>query len=378
MRSGSVSHPGAHAAAPGRGVPAGAAARAGSRVADIDAMKGAGIALVVVGHAFVGLLAARLAPADGWMAWTHYAIYLFHMPLFFLLSGLFAARRLADGPPQFLRWLLVGLVWPYVLWSVLQLGVIHLAGDAVNVPHAMSVERIVALLWLPASQYWFLHALAMFHALAWVTGRLGWQAAWLPAALLMQAALAWPAFRASIFGSYLPYLVWFALGAALTGAHSATWLQALRSRLQALPQGRWAALALPAAAALIFVMQAEALRALDVHYKSAATLGAQAAGIVMVVLACALAAPAVQAALAWLGRRSMAIFLMHVMVVAGCRIVVMKIAPATPAEVVLLLSTTLGLLLPCWAAMAAQRAGLSQWLGFERAQVAGGGAEARR
>ena len=377
MRSGTVSDPRAHAAAPARDVPAGAAALAGSRVADIDAMKGAGIALVVVGHAFVGLLAARLAPADGWMAWAHYTIYLFHMPLFFLLSGLFAARRLADGPPQFLRWLLVGLVWPYLLWSVLQLLAIHLAGDAVN--YALNVDRIVALAWLPTSQYWFLHALAMCHALAWVTGRLGWQAAWLPAALLLQAALFWPAFRATIVGSYLPYLVWFALGAALTGARSATWLQALRSRLQALPQGRWAALALPAAAALLFVMQAEALRALGVHYKSAATLGAQAAGIAMVVGACALAAPAVQAALAWLGRRSMAIFLMHVLVVAGCRIVVMKIAPATPAEVVLLLSTTLGLLLPCWAAMAAQRAGLSQWLGFERAPVAGSGAaEARR
>ena len=94
MRSGTVSDPRARAAAPARDVPAGAAALAGSRVADIDAMKGAGIALVVVGHAFVGLLAARLAPADGWMAWAHYTIYLFHMPLFFLLSGLFAARRL--------------------------------------------------------------------------------------------------------------------------------------------------------------------------------------------------------------------------------------------------------------------------------------------
>jgi fucose 4-O-acetylase-like acetyltransferase len=376
MHGGTVPHdraPGATGAAPAPAVPAGADVRtdartgarsdAHSRVLVIDAMKGAGIALVVLGHAFVGLLAARLAPADGWMAWTHDAIYLFHMPLFFLLSGLFAARRGDDSPSQFLRWLSLGLLWPYLLWSVLQLGVIHLAGDAVNTPHAMSAGRVVALLWLPASQYWFLHALAMFHVLAWVSARLGWQRFWLLGALLLQAALWWPDFRATIFGSYLPYLAWFALGAVLTGARLASLLEEGRQRLQ---RG-WPVLALPAAAAVMFLLQAQDLRGLDAHYKSSATLGAQATGIVLVglvVLACARAAPSLQAALAWLGRRSMPIFLVHVMVVAGCRIVVMKLAPGTSAEVLLVISTVLGLLLPCWMAMAAQRAGLTQALGF--------------
>jgi fucose 4-O-acetylase-like acetyltransferase len=360
MAGNTASNPLAQDTVAGRGVRAAERVQAGSRVADIDAMKGAGIALVVIGHAFVGLLAAGLAPADGWMAWTHYAIYLFHMPLFFLLSGLFAGRRPADAPPQFLRWLGLGLVWPYLLWSVLQLSAIHMAGSAVNTPSELDLERIVALLWLPASQYWFLHALAMFHVLAYVTARLGWQRAWLPAALLLQAALLWPAYRTTIIGSYTPYLVWFALGAALTGARFAEGLGDWRTRLQ----GSGWMIAAPVAAIVLFVLQAEDLRALDVHYKSAATLGAQATGIALVVMACALAAPPVRGALAWLGRCSMAIFLMHVLVVAGCRIVVMKIAPGTPVEMVLLLSTALGLLVPCAVAMAAQRVGLSQALGF--------------
>lgn len=338
-------------------------ATAARRVADIDAVKGAGISLVVLGHAFVGLMAARLVPADSWMAWTHHAIYLFHMPLFFLLSGLFVARRPADAPAAFLRWLGLGLLWPYLLWSVLQLAAIHVAGSAVNTPTELTPGRVVALLWQPASQYWFLHALAMFHVVAYVTGRLGWQRWWLPAALLLQAALLTAPFRATTLGSYWPYLVWFALGAALTGERAAAMLARLRDGL-ARP---WAPWALPLSLAVLFALQAEDLRAYDVHYKSAATLGAQLAGIAMTVAACALAAPAVRDGLARLGRHSMAIFLVHVLVVAGSRIVLLKLAPGLPVEAVLAVITLLGVVVPVMVAELAQRAGLSTLLGFERA-----------
>ena len=53
----------------------------------IDIAKGVGIILVVVGHAGRGLQSAGLTD-EGWLLpLMDRAIYAFHMPLFFVLSG---------------------------------------------------------------------------------------------------------------------------------------------------------------------------------------------------------------------------------------------------------------------------------------------------
>src|SRR5258706_10382589 len=69
----------------------------------VDVAKGIGIVLVVFGHAVDGLLKARLADAgSGWAA-AYFAVYTFHMPLFFLLAGLFVQERLASDANGFVR-----------------------------------------------------------------------------------------------------------------------------------------------------------------------------------------------------------------------------------------------------------------------------------
>ena len=74
-----------------------------ARLGWVDAAKGIGIVLVVYGHAVDGLRSAGLVPADGWAAFSFYAIYTFHMPLFFLLSVLFARRSAERVTGPFLR-----------------------------------------------------------------------------------------------------------------------------------------------------------------------------------------------------------------------------------------------------------------------------------
>ncbi len=53
----------------------------------IDVLKGLAIILVVLGHVLDGATGQSLFADDGWMVKLHEAIYIFHMPLFFLLSG---------------------------------------------------------------------------------------------------------------------------------------------------------------------------------------------------------------------------------------------------------------------------------------------------
>ncbi len=137
-----------------------------SRADWVDAAKGMGIVLVVIGHAIDGLTAARLAdPNHGWGA-AYFAIYSFHMPLFFLLTGLFVSQRLDANPGAFVHDTLVRVAWPYLLWSVLQLAVIDMLGNLVNTPSALDAQRIVSLLWEPTSQFWFLQALLILHLLS--------------------------------------------------------------------------------------------------------------------------------------------------------------------------------------------------------------------
>ena len=89
------------------------------RIEWIDYAKGIGIFLVVLGHVLRGLGASvgqgyqpELRAMDQW-------IYAFHMPLFFLLSGLFADRAVSKPPRRFLIDRFQKILYPYFLWSAL-------------------------------------------------------------------------------------------------------------------------------------------------------------------------------------------------------------------------------------------------------------------
>ena len=88
------------------------AAPAAGRLPWVDVGKGIGILLVVYGHATGGLISARLLSGDGLAAASFYAIYTFHMPLFFFLSGLFVPKRIARDRLGFAVNLLKTIVYP--------------------------------------------------------------------------------------------------------------------------------------------------------------------------------------------------------------------------------------------------------------------------
>lgn len=54
----------------------------------LDCLKGIAIILVVLGHVLDGSTGNNLFPNDTWIKSLHTAIYIFHMPLFFCLSGM--------------------------------------------------------------------------------------------------------------------------------------------------------------------------------------------------------------------------------------------------------------------------------------------------
>ena len=127
------------------------------RVDWIDAARGIGIILVVFGHTLRGLESATILSFSGIFGSVDAAIYAFHMPLMFILSGLFIHKALAQDWFEYTMKHARRLIWPLVLWTYIFFISKILAGTAANTPIGWHNFPIIPL--PPLVHFWFLWAL---------------------------------------------------------------------------------------------------------------------------------------------------------------------------------------------------------------------------
>jgi fucose 4-O-acetylase-like acetyltransferase len=133
-------------------------ARLSSRFDAIDSAKGIGIVLVVFGHAWRGAMGAGLISDVKLFALIDSAIYAFHMPLFFFLSGLLFLEGLQKYKTSvLLRGKVTRLLWPMALWTWLFFSLKIFAGTAANTPVDWIDFPFIPL--PPFEHLWFLWAL---------------------------------------------------------------------------------------------------------------------------------------------------------------------------------------------------------------------------
>src|SRR6478735_9264285 len=130
-----------------------------SRESWIDVAKGWGILLVVLGHALRGLQNAQLLPSTGWSHGLDAWIYSFHMPLFFLLSGFFIEKAVNKPLDRALKDRAKTLLWPYLIWSVLQT-LVQIRMASYTTSH-YGWTHLASILWKPVMQFWFLYVLLL-------------------------------------------------------------------------------------------------------------------------------------------------------------------------------------------------------------------------
>ncbi len=123
----------------------------------IDIAKGIGIILVVVGHAGRGLSGAELPDRNDFLPLMDETIYAFHMPLFFLLSGITFGMR----PPTTIQASLVKrpqrFVYTIIIWTYAFLAMQALAGSSSNA--GGSWQNLLQAPLPPFAHFWFLWAL---------------------------------------------------------------------------------------------------------------------------------------------------------------------------------------------------------------------------
>ncbi|WP_422060110.1 acyltransferase family protein [Sphingopyxis sp.] len=302
----------------------------------LDVARGLGIILMVHGHIVNGLAAAELLGGN-WL-YVNFIIYCFHMPMFFVISGITAAHGLERGRWAFLRPKLWTVVYPYFLWSILQLMAKFAVGGAVN--HPVGFDDLLAIPWKPVEQFWFLYALALCHLFA----------AFVPRKLLAPAAAI--AFALSFvmsgwsFRAGAHYIPFYAAGLLFSAA-------LLRWRPRTLWLLSWAGL----------IVLGTIVWNIPDGYTSIPARIAGIFGIVGTFTLAKLAAGRWQDIFVWLGQRSMTIFVLHVFTGAGIRIVLLKLG-VTDAVLHYGAGMIAGLGLSVLAHILFERLGLLRWLGL--------------
>jgi fucose 4-O-acetylase-like acetyltransferase len=259
------------------------------------------MALVVVGHAIEPFIHADRAAKAGYLA-----IYMFHMPLFAFVSGLFARTT---REPGWVARLVTRLLVPYLIFQAL-----FLVGDAtVGTKGSESVFTPYFVLWFMVSL--FVWSLALpFVARA---------RAALPLAFAVALAAGYvgsigPVLAASRTLVFFPFF--------LLGHHVGP------ARVRAIA-GRWRAIALPALVAVIGAAYAIAPRlderwlhgnrsypVLDAGIAGAAARVAVFATAILVAIAAMAIVPATRTRFSGLGARTITAYLLHGFVIRGASV----------------------------------------------------------
>ncbi len=304
------------------------------RVGWIDAIKGIGILLVVLGHVIKGLETSGILRRTPFVAFLDEWIYSFHMPLFFFVAGLFLANRAKRGSRTYLVGLLATLVYPYFVWSILQtLMQSSLASYSNSSGYIRELWRIV---YQPIMQFWFIYVLLIIYLIYFLLTKLRF-GPW----SILSAFIAWHA-----SSSWLPVVDWgplllaqyngvyVALGAAVYGPS----FQQFPARLSARSAALLACLGYGMVGLLVYG---------ELQSCPAAALLAAFSGIVATM-----ALAALLERLDWFGfvnlwgRLSLEIYLAHTIASAGIRIVLAHFIGVIDPAIHLIAGTLVGLYFP--------------------------------
>jgi len=315
------------------------------RLSGFDIVKALAIFLVVAGHVWRGLHIAGMIPDAGLFARVDDAIYLFHMPLFFFLSGLFFQTR--GGFVAVLRSRTMLLIWPMMLWCWIDAGLKTAAGI-----EQMSLAALVAAPFPPGGVYWFLLALFLLNLLAAALSALPLIPRLVAMAVIVLAAT-FGLIDVRPLDFLFPtiiYLPEFFAGVAFS----------LLARREALLQSR---LMLPGLALFVAgqMILALGLKTQNLFWSELAV----AATVLGFLLFAANVPLPVRVAdtLAAIGRLTMPIYLTHILFTAATRLALVKLGVDTLMPHVIL-GTVIGVIGPLLCVWAANRLQLSTLIGF--------------
>jgi fucose 4-O-acetylase-like acetyltransferase len=261
-------------------------------------------------------------------------IYSFHMPLFFLLSGFFMEKAVQRPLDRALRDRAKTLLWPYLVWSVLQTLVQIRMSQYTSSSYDWT--HLLGILWKPVMQFWFLYVLLLL-SLLW----LGLRRAGIPALGLLGLALILHLTQKgsgiwAMWDLVCIHGVWFAAGAVL-GIMPRV-LETMRAAPLSMKMAGW--LAGFAVISWGAMTQADALLQSNILWAVPGVLAS-------LVLAMSLSPNLwLSRGLAWIGRLSLEIYLVHTLASATMRAILLHGLKIQDVTLHLVLASLAGVAIP--------------------------------
>ena len=316
----------------------------------LDAAKGIGIILVVIGHSERGLVSSGIAP-ESWKSGIDFYLYTFHMPLFMLLAGVNAPKSMHAGRYNFLKRKIATVVWPYFLWSIIFGILIALLGSVAN--GRGSWHDIFLIGWRPIGPFWFLYSLFIYSLIFSIaTSR-----------ALILAAISIVAFVFSqeikedtLIHGTLHFFVFYMMGVLISKKMvdfkgNPTWLTVL-------------------AMGTIWLCASAAIGNIsNYNYFSSWALPSAILGSATVIALGMKVKGLFQLALCALGRASMPIYVMHVLGTAGTRIILHRSGLTDSPILHLLIGTAIGIAAPYGVYIVTKKLGWLAALGFGQSRI---------
>jgi fucose 4-O-acetylase-like acetyltransferase len=315
------------------------------RIAWLDMTKGFLILLMVLGHVINGLVGAGIVREDGTLPWVVRWMYMFHMPTFFLISGIFIFSSIKRGSGAFVVSKLRTVAYPYVVWSLIQLAIMLIVPQG-STNTRMDLGTAVYSFFLdPVQHFWFLHALflifvvfAFLHHFLRITP-LGFLGASLLLFVLGEvlSSLGIRGGLMNIISPVLDNMIFVAFGAVL--------VDVLRERFTALPTQQ-IVLVGSAGLALVTLLLFPTVNNGWVQTADWVLPLVALPGIVFALAVGVLMERLDARWLRYVGVRTMPIFLAHVIVASGLRIVLVRVFGIEDATIHLLLGFAAGVGVP--------------------------------
>lgn len=308
------------------------------RIIWLDVARALGIILVVFGHTerglgVAGIFSSPIRPQ------IDFAIYSFHMQLFFFLSGLnVLASRNKEG---FFQNRATAIIVPYFVFSAVQ-GVLKmvLAGQTNT---TTSLQDLLLIPIYPMPPFWFLYVLLFYVALITIFN---------PGKRLMVVAVCmalispfmhdltkWPLFQILYF---FPFYV---AGVLYTVQRIPTWIGV-------------GAVLFWFVSCLLAICQ----KVPPSNYYALYMIPTAISGITA-VLWISQRIEKVSDVLSFIGKNVIAIYVMHILATAGARIILVKLGIESPVSH-LIIGTTAGVVLPLLALWVLQRLGIAKSVGL--------------
>ena len=184
----------------------------------VDYAKGIAIILVVYRHMLGGYQNAGIEIADYYIV-AQQSVYNFRMPLFFLLSGIFLRKSLAKrSSTAFVSYKVNTIMYPYAVWASLQLLIQILFSRYTNGDKGLSSFAYILYSPRELDQFWFLYTIfniTIIYALTYRYARLKTIGELGLAAVFYYLSTLLPVQAIGLLHDTLQYYLYFALGSYL-------------------------------------------------------------------------------------------------------------------------------------------------------------------